>query len=859
SRVVLRSRVDDPKGMDHGELTARLDQFKRDLADKEKRREERDIPDELDDRRLWELIVNDVETFTPEEAVDIIYGPLATGEEKAEVRQALQSCQTQGVGYFERAQGRGEVWKPRTVDEVKAIRREIEHLNKLRNKLIKVTEEWHEELEIEITRIEGVPIEEADLDEDDHGRLDLIRRYMTDFVLHDTDRGVVGMAGTNTHTLDGFSMFKFCRFLAFDWLGDTKASISGAFLRFLVDAGLMDVREANDLVAKRYVHLSEHFSWEIPKDCTRAADRLPDGIPDAWREGREDLRAVETYTIDPPDAEDFDDAISIVDDGENTLLYVHIADVAQYVTPGSTLDHEAKKRGTSCYLPTGVLPMLPERISENLCSLRDDSERPAMTVRLTVDPDGKVIDEAFHESIIQVDENLSYDVVDQAIQQGEEPFASLHALAQRMKTQRRGLTLETDELKVHIDSDKVDPHLKSGSEATRLIEQFMVAANEAVARHLTEHEIPVPYRCHPLPDRAGVRLFNQRMQVMEQPFRIELPEPEEDEEAPADEANEDDFLEALKSGKVELMGGGGFATSAGGDDEEEEEEQEEDQDVSGAPKMKGLAQLSPEEREAWLAPFTEVLDELDEVEDDQLADIIQFKLLSCMGRAYYTPENVGHFGLGSTCYLHFTSPIRRYPDLITHRQLKWLLRHGPEADEQMPHSAADIGVLAPKNTDQGVDAERMERDLISVAMAFEARTDRMAGDHSAMVNGITKGSVFLSMERGVEARLSTQDVPGGPWSVDDADAMLFKGSLDDPTLGAEDLPGSDWREVVDPDTGEVVFTRLRLGDRVKVRIKDYDLVRGRIHTKLAAGEATDAPASASEEDPSGPDDQTPGP
>ncbi len=855
-RTVLRSRVDDPTSLEDGELKARLRQMRAQVREHAKAREEREIPDELDDRRLWELIVNDVDTFTPEEAIDLVYGPTATQEEKAEVHQALQSCQTHGVGYFERAEGRGEVWRPYTVEEIKAIRREIEGMHKLRNKLIQTEQVWDEDLEDEVNRIITVPVEEADLAEDDERRLELIAEFMADFVLHDTDRGVIGLAGARCHTLDGFRLFTHCRFLAFDWLGDTRASISGAFVRFLVDAGLMDVREANELVARRYINLSDFFDWEVPDDCIRQAERFERGVPEDEAARREDLRHLETYTIDPPDAKDFDDAISIVDDGDDTLLYVHIADVSHYVEPGSTIDHEARQRGTSVYIPTRVLPMLPPRLADDLCSLRDDEDRLAMTAVMRVAPDGSVTETAFHESVIRVDENLSYDEVNQSIEDGTEPFASLQALAERLDQQRRGLTLETDELKVRIDSEKVDPHLKQGSQSTRMIERFMVAANEAVAEHLTEHEVPTPYRCHPLPDRYGVDQFNKRMATMEQPFEIELPDPEEDEEAPGDEAEEDDFLDALKGGKVELVSGG-FVSDKEDEPDEPDEAEEETPEASGAPKMKGLAHLSPEEQEAWLEPFVEILDEIDGIDDDQLADLIQFKLLSCMGRAYYTPENVGHFGLGSTCYLHFTSPIRRYPDLCTHRQLKWLIRGGPETEEEMPHDAQQLARLSAKNTDQAVEAEQTERDLIAVAMAFEARTDRWAGKHSAMVNGITKGSVFLSLPRGVEGRLGTSDIPGGPWDVDQAGSMLFKGSLDDPSTTLDDLKGSGWREMEDPETGELVRVRLRLGDREQVTIRDYDLVRGRIHCRLAVRSTA---TGEQDEDPDDePDDQAPDP
>lgn len=843
-RVVLKARVDDPLSMEAEALTARLKELRQEVGrakGQEETKAERDL-ERLDDRRLWERVVNDLETLTPEEAANHLFAGKANKDQVRDVRAILQTCQTLGVGYFERTGGRGERYKPYTVDEIKAARRDIDGLRKLRNRIIHVEEvEDPETGELE-TLIEGIALDEAGLDGEDRARLELLGRYMASFVLHDEDAGEVGLGGTPIHTLDGFTLFRFARFLAFDWLGPTSASISGAFVRFLVETRLLDVREAVVLVAQRHVLASDHMAWTYPERVLREAERFEGTIPAAWREGREDLTGLETYTIDPPDAKDFDDAISIVVDGDDTLLHVHIADVAQYVEKGSGTDHEARSRGTSTYLPTGVLPMLPPRLADDLCSLKAGQERPALTAVLRVGPDGAIEDAAFHESIIHVDRNLSYDTVNEEIPRGTEPFASLHALARRMNAQRRGLALETDELKVHIDSEAVDPHLKSGSNATRMIEQFMVAANEAVARHLTAEGVPVPYRCHPLPDRASVHTFNKRMEVMEQPFRIELPEPSEDEAAP-EEADEEDgasFLEALKGGKVQLVGGGFIPDEEDEDEEALERAGDEDDETdapSGAPILKGLAQLPPEEQDAWLAPFREVLDALGAIADPRLRVIIQWKLLSCMGRAVYTPENMGHFGLGSTCYLHFTSPIRRYPDLVTHRQLKWWLAG---AEGKPPHSAQELAELSPLNTDQSVEAERLERTLINVALAFEARTEKWRGAHSARVNGITKGGVFLSLERGVEARLATSEIPGGPWSVDEAEAMLFRGSLDDPTIGTVGVEGQGWRELYNEDLDEMVRVRLVLGDELTVSVVDQDLVDGRIRCRLAGGAEPEA-------------------
>jgi len=843
--VALKARVDDPAEMSGNQLDDRLDQLARELeADDEGADtgvERRHSIDELDDRRLWELVVNDVQgSFTPEDAARMIFED-PDSDDVGQVRDALQSCQQEGVGYVERAEGRGERYEAYAVDEIKAVRREIEGIRKLRNELIQVEEVLDPETGEPETLIESVHPDDADLDEADRERLATVADQMVDFVLFDEDRGQVGLAGTPIHTLDGFILNRFCRFLAYDWLGTQDTTISGAYVRFLLETGLLDTREANELVARRHVNLSEHFAWEYPERPVRQADRMELAITDEERERRTDLRHLETYTIDPADAEDFDDAISLErGDGED-VLYVHIADVSQYVDRGSALDFEARGRGTSCYLPTRVLPMLPAKLSEDLCSLRAGEPRFAVTVRMHVAEDGEVTDAEVVESIVEVDANQAYEHADQGIEEGTEPYASLHELAQRIGDQRHGLELETDELQVNIAREGIDPDLKAGTRATKLIERFMVAANEVVARKLDENDVPAPSRCHPLPERSAVETFNKRMQVMEQPVEIGLPDPDEDEgdEAEGDQ-DADELMDALEGGgSVELVGGG-FVS----DDDEDDEEEADDEAERASPSagMKGLADLDEEEREAWLAPFREALAEIQGLEDDRLRKLVHLKMLGCLGRAFYTPDNIGHFGLGSPRYLHFTSPIRRYPDLLTHRQIKWLIRDDEDREdpEEPPHDRDELVDLCPRASDQGEEAEQLERDLIAVAMAFDTLDDEEARSGEGMVNGITKGGVFLSLERGREARLPTSDIPGGPWDVDEASAKLYKGEIESPEELTEEAAEADWREMEDPETGELVHVRLRLGDRVPVEVTSIDLATGQVAVKLAGGDEDEA-------------------
>jgi exoribonuclease R len=292
-------------------------------------------------------------------------------------------------------------------------------------------------------------------------------------------------------------------------------------------------------------------------------------------------------------------------------------------------------------------------------------------------------------------------------------------------------------------------------------------------------------------------------------------------------------MDALEGGgSVELVDGG-FVSDEHEDDEEAEDE---DDEPDVGVQLPGLADLEEDEVEAWLQPFQQLLDDLDQVEDERLRELIHLLLLGCMGRAFYTPDNIGHFGLGSTCYLHFTSPIRRYPDLVAHRQLK---HHLADTDEDPPHDGDELVDLCPRNSDQAVEAEQLERDLIAVAMAFDALTDDANTTYSGLVNGITKGGVFLSLERGLEARLPTSDIPGGPWEVDDAESMLFRGEIEDPTDLADDVDPENWRELYDEHLDEMVQVRLRLGDEVKVQRSSIDLAKGQIAAKLAGSGPTD--------------------
>ena len=795
------------------DLSQRLKQLIEEVTKGKVRTEE--TAGEATDRDLWQKCKeSNGEPMSPEVMAGSFFATKTpTKPQVSDIRKILESCREPGVGYFARQPGREELWRPLTRAEHVAFHREKDGLQRLRNKLVLVEEVEDEEGYLR-TVYKGIPLGEAHLDEQDRTRLAFVGQVMQDFVLHDRFLGNA-LPGSTKHTLDGFSLFPFLKFLALDWTGAERVSASSSFVEFLVDVDLIGVDDAVDLVARRKVLMFPNFSWDTLPEVQRAAEKVNPAISVA---DRVDLRDQRCFTIDPPDARDHDDAVGmehLADGGD--VLWVHIADVSHYVIFESTLDHDARRRATSVYLPTGVLPMLPPRLSNDLCSLEEGKDRYAMTVRLHYDASGRLVEETAMESVIRVAGNVTYAQALEGIEAGEKnEFALMRAFADRIDTHRRGLTIETSERRVKLTPDNVEHIEKMGTPATRMIETFMVAANEAVARILQKEDIPLLYRCHPLPDRVRFERFNAQCATMEIPIRIEPPETSSEPKVDAGVS----LLDALKKGgKVDLFGGGFALQNA---------EPEPEAAPAAPPAIRGLAQLSPEEQDAWLQPFRQALRQVSSLPDDALRGLVYLKVLGTMGRAFYTPDNLGHFGLGSTCYCHFTSPIRRYPDLVVHRQLRWLLR-GKQGT--MPHDRASLDILAAHTSEQGGGAESLERGVVDAALVFASREERWTGTLKALVNGVTKGGVFLSLEGGLEARVSTSDIPGGPYSVDEFDSRLFIGEHEKADLAAE-VTAKNWREFVNPDTQDVEIVRIRLGDRTTVEIKARDYVEGRVAARL---------------------------
>lgn len=425
------------------------------------------------------------------------------------------------------------------------------------------------------------------------------------------------------------------------------------------------------VVIRRY-GLASQFAAETLSE----ADALPAGVSEPDLAGRRDYRSWPSVTIDGEKAQDFDDAVSIrrQDDGRY-LLGVHIADVSHYVGPGTALDREAAERATSVYFPDLTLPMLPEKLSNDLCSLRPRVPRLTVSAVMEIDRRGAVLRAEFHPSIIRTEERLTYTSVykifegDEAERRRYAPLVPDLLLMRELAALLRTRRIEEGSL----DFDLVEPELvyregnldavvpAARNEAHRLIEEFMVAANVAVATHLDREKVPSLYRIHPAPAAADL----EKLRVLLAHFGLILP--------PA---------ERIKSGDLQRI----LEASRG----------------------------RPEEK------------------------FVGVQVLRAMRLAVYSPKNEGHFGLAKSCYTHFTSPIRRYPDLIVHRILKRVLAGG--RPEKLPLEA-----LALHSSTRERNADDAEQALLRWRI-FRLLKARLGDDFSGTITDVTKAGLIVEID-----------------------------------------------------------------------------------------------------------------
>jgi ribonuclease R len=393
---------------------------------------------------------------------------------------------------------------------------------------------------------------------------------------------------------------------------------------------VMDEADENDRVMKEIL-LENGFTIVFPEKVLEESEALPEIIPVDAMEGRKDFRKVLTFTIDPADARDFDDAISFRNLKDEVYeIGVHIADVSHYVKPGTALDEEAYERATSVYLPDRVNPMLPERISNELCSLKPHEDKLCFSAVFQITHKMVVKEYWLGRTIIHSGHRFAYEDVQEIIEKKtgvyEEEISILHEIAQKFRRQRikkGAINFSSTEVRFKLDEigKPVGIVVKESKESHQLIEEFMLLANRTVASHVSEIKIkkkpiPFPYRIHDTPDKEKLAPFVEFAKKYGHHFDTKSPEG--------------------IAASFNLML----------------------QDVKGKPEQHVLETLG----------------------------------IRTMAKAVYTTENIGHYGLGFTNYCHFTSPIRRYPDVLAHRLLQEVLDQEigihKKMEEQCKHCSA---------------------------------------------------------------------------------------------------------------------------------------------------------------------------
>ncbi|HST56074.1 MAG TPA: RNB domain-containing ribonuclease [Solirubrobacteraceae bacterium] len=561
---------------------------------------------------------------------------------------------------------------------------------------------------------------------------------------------------------------------------------------------------------------------------------------------RRDLRGLATFTIDPVTARDFDDAISAERLGDGGVrVWVHIADVSAYVREGSLIDREARRRGTSVYVPGAVEPMLPEALSNDACSLVPGAERLAVTVELELHG-AKVGRTAFYRSLICSDERLDYEHVDRVFAGSEparepwgEPLQAAREAAAALEQARvgRGSALSIDSVEPEFTFDG-DGHVsaiegRSQTESHRLIEHLMIAANEAVARLLAERKIPCLYRVHERPQPERVE------RLIEQLATLEVPTPALTEHMSPSQAAE--LLGELSRtveqyAKTMVLRARTRARAAPS------------KKASLTPPSAGSSTKRSPSRRAGSssAQALAAAAATSSWSGGRLA--LTSLVLRSLQQAYYSPKNVGHAGLGSDCYCHFTSPIRRYPDLVCHRALLSAIGAGESAPR-----AGEMQELGVWTSERERAAMVIERDADDVARCFAL--ERVLYEQGweqtfeGELTGLISAGAFIAFGVGVGAVTGTESGLGKgaePGLSKGADGGLatgvgvsgeeragmapYEGML--PVRRVRGEAGErDWWELNEQGTilrGERSGQTLRLGDQIEVRVARVDTARGRV-------------------------------
>ncbi len=453
-------------------------------------------------------------------------------------------------------------------------------------------------------------------------------------------------------------------------------------------------------IVKGY-ELPTEFSEKIMHQVERVANE----VSEADMAGRRDLRAVQMVTIDGEDAKDLDDAVSLTRDGALYQLGVHIADVTNYVQENSALDWEARERGTSVYLVDRVIPMLPHKLSNGICSLNAGENRLALSCLMTIDQKGEVVSHEIVESVIRVDRRMSYTSVKKILDDKDEEtcreyeelvpmFELMRELAGilREKRKKRGsIDFDFPESKIILDGQGHPVEIKpyERNVATKIIEDFMLIANETVAEHFHWMELPFVYRTHDNPDPEKISKLGTFIR---------------------------NFGYSIKSRQEEIH---------------------------------------PKELQKLLA----------KIEDTPEEALISRLTLRSMKQAKYTIDCTGHFGLACQYYCHFTSPIRRYPDLQIHRIIKEQIR-GRLNEKRIEHYSEILPEVAKHSSEMERRADEAERETDKLKKV-EFMEQHIGEIYEGVISSITTWGVYVELPNTIEGMIHVSMLPGDYFYYDD--------------------------------------------------------------------------------------------
>ncbi len=496
---------------------------------------------------------------------------------------------------------------------------------------------------------------------------------------------------------------------------------------------------------------------EFPPEVEREANRIPDRVTPAMHAGRRDLRSLTTVTIDGEHAKDFDDAVSIEELPHGAArLWVHIADVSAYVAWDNPLDLEARARGTSVYFPDRVIPMFPERLSNGICSLNPGEERLTLTCEMEFDAHGRRTTYQLYPSVIISDERLTYTDVGRILEHEDLDLSRRYAsllpalramgrLCERLRARRRDrgsidFDLPEPEILLDVLGDTAAIIRRERTIAHRLIEEFMLAANETVAEHLDRLDVPMLYRVHAQPDPEKLLNF------------------------------------------VEVVSSFGHAVVLG---------------KTGHPK-----------------PLAQIVERVRGRPEEALINTL---LLRSMKQARYAVENAGHFGLAATHYTHFTSPIRRYPDLVIHRLVKASLAGGGLPTERLERLLPEIALWSSSRERIAMEAEREVVDLKKVRFM----ADKVGQEFDGVIAGVAAFGFFVQLkDLFVEGLVHVESLKDDYYVHDEARHALV---------------------------GQRQRRTFRLGDPVRILVDRVDLFKRRVDFKLPEEEPTTKPKQKQEE------------